>query len=962
MDYNALNNLIDAYIYPNGVQAITGSILNNVLKTMVSQLGDGYHLMGVAAPNTSPAVNDFAMAYFAATAGTYTNFNGAVLAAGEVAVLLTSGNGSWSKQTIYNVPTGTADLANTAGFITSAVNSLVNYYTKTEIDTALSGYTTTAALATALADYYNKSAIDAQMATRYTKSEVDTKLADYYKKTETYDKDEVDSIVAALSRQEYIVAWDGLAAPDVSVIPAGVPVSYSGTTYTGTLAASASTVNKIYMVWNGYAYDMYATSQDGGYSWVPMGTTNVDLSQYATKTEILQLDSEIRDINGEIEGTVQNYADGGWGQTGENAGSSAWYRVMDYIPVSPGDTIVWNPGEVSGWISLIVYDFAKVYSAYFGANTTERTLIMPEGAAFIRPSFAKSTFSSAKIIRNGATVWHPVENSPGLVPKEDVFEIAIPFNIDQTITTGGTIGATISLDKNIEAGWDCAIVPCKKGDCITINGRGGNLTRLWAFVDSNLVVLDVSGANMLENNVEHYAPINSAYCIINTAHGYPASYYLSETAVMANIKDINSRTMNNYFVGNANTWSAISLKLLPGSRYRVYLFDTDWDMTGVTVTESYRFQIYSRYNGTSTSLAYCAAGDAAAPYYDIIVPSNSDSVFIGGRASLGTAVRFSINESSGNVSKQDLVANAFSSPYNETDIDSKSHEFSAMLNGGACEIFAFMTDPHLLGSSGVFNQSTFKQYIGLLLKYYNETPVDWMICGGDWLNNGDTQAEACWKLGYMDATMRKLFKSYFPVLGNHDTNYQGVVSSDDSSRGDLTHQAMVNLMFRENGNTYYKFKGNNTQFYVFDTGIDWETAMDSFKWEQINWFANALIEDDAAHTVIIQHIFYTYGTSVNPMAANIQAVAGAYNSRTTLTLNGITYNFAGCTGKIACVVAGHSHADAIITQDVSVPVWLTTNMTDGNTPTFDLCIIDYTAGKMKSVRVGTGVNREMNLA
>lgn len=277
MAYNALNNLIDAYIYANGVQAITGQILNGVLKAMVSQLGGGYNLMGVATPASSPAVNDEPLAYFAATAGTYTNFDGIVLAAGEVAILLTSGNGSWSKQTIYNVPTGTADLENTANFITNSVNTLVNYYTKAEINT-------------------KKAETDAALDARYTKTETDTKLAEYYKKTETYDKDEVDSIIATLYRQEYIVAWDGLATPDVSAIPAGVTVTYSGTPYTGTLAASDSTLNKIYMVWNGTAYDMYGTSQDGGYSWVPMGTTSVDLSQYATKAELGQLQQEVTDL------------------------------------------------------------------------------------------------------------------------------------------------------------------------------------------------------------------------------------------------------------------------------------------------------------------------------------------------------------------------------------------------------------------------------------------------------------------------------------------------------------------------------------------------------------------------------------------------------------------------------------------------------------------------------------------
>ena len=277
MAYNALNNLIDAYIYANGVQAITGSVLNGVLKAMVAQLGEGYPIFGVATPSTRAAINDEPMAYFAATAGTYLDFGGITLDPGEVAVLLTSGNGVWAKQTIYTVPTDTGDLTNEAGFITAAVSDLVNYYTKTEMDLELGE-------------------IDSALENRYTKAETDTKLGDYYRKAETYDKDEVDSIIATLSRQEYIVAWDGSTAPDVAAIPAGVTVTYSGTTYTGTLAASASTVNKIYMVWNGTAYDMYATSQDSGFSWVPMGTTTVDLSQYATKAELKQLRQDVQEV------------------------------------------------------------------------------------------------------------------------------------------------------------------------------------------------------------------------------------------------------------------------------------------------------------------------------------------------------------------------------------------------------------------------------------------------------------------------------------------------------------------------------------------------------------------------------------------------------------------------------------------------------------------------------------------
>lgn len=312
--------------------------------------------------------------------------------------------------------------------------------------------------------------------------------------------------------------------------------------------------------------------------------------------------------------------------------------------------------------------------------------------------------------------------------------------------------------------------------------------------------------------------------------------------------------------------------------------------------------------------------------------------------------------------EQTMREYAFNSVYNEVDITTKAKEYSALINNsGVTEQFIFMTDPHLLGASNVFDESQFKTYIGLLQKYYNMLPVDWMICGGDWLNNRDTQVNACWKLGYMDATMRKLFKHYYPLLGNHDTNYQGVVSESDSSRGDLTHETLVNLMFRANKNTYYEWLGNNTRFFVFDTQLDWESAMNDFKWAQISWFAQKLLTNQNAHIIILQHIYYTVETTINPMAENIQAICGAFNRRTSVTLNGITYNFSGVTGKIHCIIAGHSHTDVIDTAG-NVPVWLTTNMQDGNTPTFDLMLADYTAGKLKSVRVGTGSNREMTLA
>lgn len=105
----------------------------------------------------------------------------------------------------------------------------------------------------------------------------------------------------AIGNGSYVEAWDGASTPVVADIPAGVVVTYNTTDYTGTLAASASTVGKIYLVSTGTAgnYDRYITEVSGStYSWTQIGTTAIDLSDYATKEEVSQLSQEVNGVAG----------------------------------------------------------------------------------------------------------------------------------------------------------------------------------------------------------------------------------------------------------------------------------------------------------------------------------------------------------------------------------------------------------------------------------------------------------------------------------------------------------------------------------------------------------------------------------------------------------------------------------------------------------------------------------------
>lgn len=98
----------------------------------------------------------------------------------------------------------------------------------------------------------------------------------------TYDiKDATarDMIAGGIS---YNVCWDGASVPVVANIPAGVVVSYNGTNYTGTKAASTAAAGTFYLIKSGTspnAYDEYVAATVGSTKvWERLGGKDIDLS------------------------------------------------------------------------------------------------------------------------------------------------------------------------------------------------------------------------------------------------------------------------------------------------------------------------------------------------------------------------------------------------------------------------------------------------------------------------------------------------------------------------------------------------------------------------------------------------------------------------------------------------------------------------------------------------------------
>ena len=107
---------------------------------------------------------------------------------------------------------------------------------------------------------------------------------------------EIRDVVQTLSETiaggvSYIVAWDGASTPVVANIPAGVKVTYNGTTYTGTLAANSAQAGAFYLVKSSTTpsgetldvYDEYVpVGSAGSKKWEKIGDTKIDLSDVVT--------------------------------------------------------------------------------------------------------------------------------------------------------------------------------------------------------------------------------------------------------------------------------------------------------------------------------------------------------------------------------------------------------------------------------------------------------------------------------------------------------------------------------------------------------------------------------------------------------------------------------------------------------------------------------------------------------
>ncbi len=277
--------------------------------------------------------------------------------------------------------------------------------------------------------------------------------------------------------------------------------------------------------------------------------------------------------------------------------------------------------------------------------------------------------------------------------------------------------------------------------------------------------------------------------------------------------------------------------------------------------------------------------------------------------------------------------------------------FAALMNtGNRFDSFVFATDFHPVWAGRNWWQGV-NEAVNHLARQFNKTAADFVVTGGDWLNNETTPAEACHALSNIYGKLRAAFgENVHLLLGNHDTNYQGTEI--------LAQAAINNIWYKKTGAAYYTFDTVNARYFMFDSGLDWTPEIDAYKGAQVEWFIDGLKANSKPFMALGSHMIHVSEGVNSPFISEICAIADAFNRRTTYTYNGATHNFAAGVGSVKFLFGGHIHADRMGTLN-GIPYFTTKNYNDG--ASFDFVHVDFDANKISLIREGTGGHRTLDI-
>ena len=549
------------------------------------------------------------------------------------------------------------------------------------------------------------------------------------------------------------------------------------------------------------------------------------------------------------------------------------------------------------------------------------------------------------------------------------------------INTNKATGTTINLTPAVGTSPECVCVVenVKEGDAFTIYGSGGNAGRLWAFLDSSNKLINKSDANVITGTVglTIIAPANANKLVCNSTVDGTIIYgkkvprqfddvykTINETKnILYPFNMTKDNLVNGGYASNAglNTGEKRirlkeAIRVLKNTKIVFNigeLYHYIWELSSDSLDGGNEIT----HDAWSTNEYYITKNDC----WIFISFANGATVAASTAISTEDFTGYSFYITTNNyIFESDLIDYY---KLNNSEIKEKIENFSSlMLNKSSVTPFMFFTDFHFLNEEN-WEGDTAKTLVELG-GVYNSAPVNFCLYGGDTLARTTTaKIMTASKAMYYLSTFQQMCEdtfgidTYLPLVGNHDYNAYSTISGSH-----LTENDIMNASYRRKGKLYYKYEDTQATIYCLNTGVN-TGGMTAYRWAQIDWLANSLLENDPAHAIIAMHTILNDGT-IAPFIVYTEAnaICAAYNSHTTITKNNKTYDFTGCTGKVEMFIGGHLHSDAYYGITDGITYVTRTRSSNVINPTFDLVMCDWDNRIAYFKRFGTGDDLTLDLA
>ena len=375
----------------------------------------------------------------------------------------------------------------------------------------------------------------------------------------------------------------------------------------------------------------------------------------------------------------------------------------------------------------------------------------------------------------------------------------------------------------------------------------------------------------------------------------------------------------------------------------------------------------------SASLYGCKLPAYSSNAKTTFIESNSEEQWSFFEESEEPTSSYSLSESSFECTQDEAEstsANFYFDPFYGSQIESKMLLLSDLKSGSEeYDVFTFYTDHHCFMPNGSFevDRDLLESHFDLIQKVQDLSDSSFTMCGGDLLNYGDSRSQACYKLSLYFEEMNQYLKNPHFVVGNHDTNCQGNTYNYENSydySSCMLSQDTINDIFFNGQPSYYCFEVDNTSCYCFDSGIDWFALnLSEYQQEQLGWFAGSLLEDHHPYKNIFVHMaLFSHGSAVvvTSLMSEVGRIIEAFNSRSSVIINNVNYDYSSSVGTIEFIQSGHLHSDVNSFECGGVPIVVTTSFAAPEAvsrPTFDVVFVDHSNHKVNYLRIGDGEDR-----